>query len=203
MFRSTTVLALIASIGFFSLFPLEVYAQSPSPTASPAAASSPVASPTPVPASSAVSQINSAVSQLQSSPLIDVGQFTQDVLLTIQSYGGLTGAMKIVCGILLLLALSKVSADGKIPLLSSLWPQSSAVQSWMAPILGLVLGILMLGSQGAITLAGVLTYVGTGAGAIALHEILDTVKAIPGLGAVYVSIINVIEGVLGGSSVKA
>lgn len=180
------ILAFALSLCFFSLFPLAAYSQSPSPSPSPVAVA---------PASA----VSDAVAQLQASPIIDFGTFVKDASLTFSSMGALSGAMKIVCGIMLLLALAKVSADGKVPLLSSIWPQSDALKAWMAPILGLALGILMLGANGAITMAGVLTYASVGSGAIALHEILDTVKALPGLGAGYVAVINVIEGVLGGN----
>lgn len=122
--------------------------------------------------------------------------FLAQVLDAIKNFGGLSTMLKISSIVALIVASMKVSFLNDL-----VWSKLGAAKVWLAPVLGLVAGVLGLGSGGApITLASVFAYVSAGAGAVILHEILDSVKAIPGLGAGYVSFINMIESVLGGPS---
>lgn len=119
--------------------------------------------------------------------------FLAQVLQAIQSFGGLSMMMKISTVILLVVASMKVSFLNQL-----VWSKLGSYQALVGPVLGLIAGILGLGNGGAsITLASVLAYVAAGGGAIVLHELLDMVKAIPGLGAMYVSAIELIESMLG------
>lgn len=122
--------------------------------------------------------------------------FLAQVLAAIAGFGGLSWMLKVAAIITLIIASMKVSI-----LNTWIWSKLGAAQVWVAPVLGLIGGILSLGQGSAgITMAGVLAYVSAGAGAVVIHELLDSVKAIPGLGAVYVSVIGIIEGLLGGGS---
>lgn len=119
-------------------------------------------------------------------------QLLTDILAAVQGFGGLAWSLKIACIVMLLIGSMKVSALNDL-----VWNKIPAnIQAWVSPILGLILGVLLLGSGGNISLAGIFAYMGSASGAIILHELLELVKAIPGLGAVYVGLINMIEGVL-------
>ena len=119
--------------------------------------------------------------------------FTQ-VLTAIKTFGGLSWVLKISSIVTLLIASMKVSFLNQY-----LWTKLGAAQAWVAPILGLIAGILSLMSGGQpLSIAALLAYLSAGSGAIILHELLDSLKALPGLGAIYVAAINVIENVLGG-----
>ena len=129
---------------------------------------------------------------------IDNNTFMADVLLSVQSVGGLAVAMKIALAIMLLIGTMKVTS-----LDDMFWGKLGKFQAFAAPILGLILGILVLGYQGHITVPALFAYIGAGGGAILFHELLDAVKGIPGLGTVYVGIITFIEGALGGNPTGA
>lgn len=125
---------------------------------------------------------------------LPVGDFFTQVIQTIQKLGGLPWVAKIASIVLLVIASMKVSFLNDL-----IWKRLGKAQAWIAPILGLASGILMLGYDGKITLPGVFAYLAAGAGALILHELLDTAKAIPGIGPLWVTVIGVIEGALGGS----
>ncbi len=129
------------------------------------------------------------------SPLDFLGQ----VLSTIFRFGGLTWVMKISSVVMLLIASMKVSV-----LNDWFWSKLGNFQAWVAPILGALGGILSIAINGGqINLASIIAYMTAGAGAIVLHELLDTLKAIPGLGAIWVQIIQGIENALGGPASHA
>jgi hypothetical protein len=144
-------------------------------------------SPSPLPAASQVVNIANSV---QAATTLSTDSLISAVSTVIQSFGGLSWALKIACIVLLIIASMKVS------FLSTFWAKLGKFQAYAAPVLGLVLGILTLSVSGSVTLAGVLAYLAAGSGAILLHELLDTIKAIPGIGQVYVGIIDAVEGVL-------
>lgn len=119
--------------------------------------------------------------------------FLTQVLQFIQQFGGLGWMAKVSTICLLIVAASKTS------FIAPLWAKLPAiVQTLSAPILALIGGIISQGTT--LTWASALAYVGAGAGAVILHEVLDGLKTVPGIGAAYVSIINLIEGFLGGGS---
>lgn len=121
---------------------------------------------------------------------IDVlpSDFLAQVLEFIKTFGGLPSVAKISGVILLLIASMKVSV-----IRSYVWDRLGAFKAFAAPTLGLIAGVISLET---ITLPGLATYLFAGAGAIILHEILDAVKSIPGIGAIYVSIIDFIKKIL-------
>lgn len=164
-------LALAVAFIIFSLAPLAALADT-------------VASPSPNPVITQVLTDSNAAS-------LDSTVFVADAISAFKAFGGLSGMTKVALVILLIIASMKVS------FLNSVWAKLGKIQIWIAPALGLIAGAFLLPS---ISLGGLFTYVSAGAGAVFLHEILDLVKLIPGLGTIYVSIINIVEGALGGGS---
>lgn len=116
--------------------------------------------------------------------------FFTEVLKFAQSLGGLSWAAKIAGSITLILSSMKVSF-----LNQWVWSKLGAFKVWMGPVLGLVLGLV---SMDTFSWSGAVAYALSGAGAVFFHEILDSVKAIPGLGTAYVSGITMVESLLGG-----
>ncbi len=126
------------------------------------------------------------------STVIAPQDYLAQVLDAIHAMGGLSWTGKVASVILLIVASMKVSI-----LHDWVWSKLGAAQAWVGPILGLLAGILMPALSGQpITLPTVMAYVAAGSGSLILHELLDTVKSIPGLGAVYVGIINLVESAL-------
>lgn len=120
--------------------------------------------------------------------------FFVQVLDAIKSFGGLTQLLKISAVITLVIASMKVSFFNDL-----IWSKLGAAKVYVAPVLGLIAGALGLGAGGVpVTGALVFAYVTAGAGAVFLHEILDSVKAIPGIGSVYIMLINMLQAALGG-----
>ena len=135
--------------------------------------------------------ISVLASNVQSAQTITTDSFVAAVMQVITSWsGGIPLGLKIACCVLLIIASLKVS------FLQPMWAKLGKFQAIAAPLLGLILGLTLL-SAGPVTLPVIFAYLASGAGALALHEILDMVKSIPGIGAVYVSIINFIENALG------
>lgn len=123
--------------------------------------------------------------------------FLTQVLDSINKMGGLTWVLKVASIITLIIASMKVSV-----LNDMIWSKMGNFKAWLAPILGLAAGLLSLAAGGHLSLADVLAWLSAGAGAVVLHELLDTIKAIPGLGDVYVNLIDAIENALGGPASK-
>lgn len=117
---------------------------------------------------------------------IPVDQFLSQVIELVKSFGGLPWMGKVAGVIMLLIASCKVS------FLKPMWAKLGAAQVYVPLVLALIGGIV---SMQPITLPGVVAYMFAGAGAVILHELLDSVKAIPGLGSIYVSIINLVESI--------
>lgn len=174
-----------------SLFLFSVGAFSQVPVASPVVSASPAASVSPSP----VSVAPSVAPNVMLNPQSDA--FLAQVIDTVKQWGGLKILLRIAAIIALLIASMKVSIVNKY-----VWSKLGAFQVYMAPLLGLIGGVLSIGVSGPVTLASVFTYVSAGAGAVFLHEILDSVKAIPKLGDMYVSLINLIESALGGPAAQ-
>lgn len=128
------------------------------------------------------------------SSVVSPQDFLMQVFAAIKALGGLSWVMKIASIITLIIASMKVSFLNDL-----LWAKLGAFKAWAAPVLGLIAGIIMLPHLG---LAEVFAYISAGAGAVIFHELLDSIKAIPGLGPVYVTVINLIEGALGGPSAQ-
>lgn len=124
-------------------------------------------------------------------PVDTIEGFFSQTLTFIKQFGGLPWVLKIAGISAILISTLKVSAIRELT-----WDKLENAKVWAAPILGLIFGVLSLGTD--LTLASALAYISAGAGAIILHELLDSIKAIPGIGSIWVSIINVIQSLLGG-----
>lgn len=123
---------------------------------------------------------------------VDAGWFA-DVSKAISGFGGMFWMLKIGTIILLIIGSMKVS------FLKPLWEKLGPnLQPWLAPTLGFVAGLLMLAVGNAPpTIASIIAYITAGSGALVMHEWLESLKALPGLGPIYVSVINIIESILG------
>lgn len=118
------------------------------------------------------------------------GFFTQ-VLTFVKQFGGLPWVLKIAGIAAILISTLKVSVLREL-----IWDKLGNAKAWAGPLLGLIFGLASLGSE--LNWASALAFVSAGAGAIILHELLNTVKAIPGIGSVWLSVIEVIQKILGG-----
>lgn len=118
---------------------------------------------------------------------LPLDQFLNQVFQAITAMGGLPWAGKVAAICLLVVGSMKVS------FLRPLWDKLGAAKVFLAPVLAIIGGILSLPE---ISVAGVMAYMFAGAGAIALAEVLKAVKEIPGIGPVYVAVIDLISGLL-------
>jgi hypothetical protein len=123
---------------------------------------------------------------------VPVDSFLTQVLNFVKSAGGMPWTLK-VAGVVLL-----VVASMKVSFMKPIWDKLGAAKAWLAPLLGFVGGFLSLAVDGTVTLPALVAYSFAGAGAVVLHELLDSIKAMPGLGAMWISVIGVIQGLLGG-----
>lgn len=129
---------------------------------------------------------------------VSVSDLLGQTMEVIKNFGGLSWVLRIAAIIAILISALKVTALNDL-----LWSHMGQFKAWAAPILGLIAGIAQLTTgDNHLTLAGVLAYVSAGAGAIILHELLDTVKAVPGIGSAWVQLINVVSSFLGRNKVE-
>lgn len=119
---------------------------------------------------------------------LSMNSFMSDVLTFIANFGGLPTVGKISAAVLLLIASMKVSF-----IRGFVWDKLGAFKALVAPLLGVFVGVL---SMQPITLPGLAAYFFAGAGAIVLHELFDAIKSMPGIGPVYVSVIEMIQKLL-------
>lgn len=84
----------------------------------------------------------------------------------------------------------------KVSFIKPLWDKLGEKQEWLAPALGLISGALMGFADGKFDWTVLFTYLFAGAGAPYLHDILDKIKAIPGLGQIWLTVIEVIKKLL-------
>lgn len=124
-------------------------------------------------------------------PVETVDGFFTQVLTFVKQFGGLPWVLKVAGIAAILISTLKVSVLREL-----IWEKLGNAKAWAAPLLGLIFGITSLGSD--LTWASALAYMSAGAGAIILHELLDSVKTAPGIGSVWLSIIEVIQKILGG-----
>lgn len=97
---------------------------------------------------------------------------------------------KITGGVILIVSSWKVS------FLKPLWDKLGEKQEWVAPVLGLLGGVAALFVNGEFDLSLLLTSIAGGALAPYVHDLLDYLKAIPGIGKVWLTIIDIIKMVL-------
>ena len=125
---------------------------------------------------------------------MELSDFLAQVLDNIHDFGGLSWIGKVAIIVALLIGSMKVTALNNL-----LWNKLGKFKAWLAPVLGLVGGVLSLIASGTpLTLASLMAYMSAGAGAVILVELLEMVKIIPGIGPIWLSLIDVLEKVLGG-----
>lgn len=119
------------------------------------------------------------------SGILPADQFLSQIFDLVKSFGGLSWTMKIAGIILLVIASMKVS------FLKPLWDKMGFAKAIIAPALGLLAGLFSLGPQ--MSFAGIMAYCLAGSGAIVLHELMDGLKGIPGIGPIYVEMIEIVS----------
>lgn len=124
----------------------------------------------------------------QDAAAVPVADWLGQLLAVIKDFGasGMTWQVKAAAIIMLIVSSMKVSV-----LNDWFWSKLGKFQIWFAPALGLLAGIVNALSGGS--WSDVWAYVAAGGGAVFLHELLDLVKMIPGIGSMWISLINIIE----------
>ena len=117
-------------------------------------------------------------------------QFLSQVGTFIESCGGLSAWAIAAGSITLLIAAFKCSY------FSPLWEKLGNFKTYAPLLLALVAGIVQLKAEGKFSAAGVFSWLTVGAGAAILHDLLDGVKSIPGLSAIYKTIISLAQAAL-------
>lgn len=122
--------------------------------------------------------------------VIPTETFFVQVWELIKQFGGMPWTLKVSAIVLILLSSMKVS------FLRPLWDKLGSFKPVAAPLLGLLAGVFSLGKQGDLSLPGITAYMFSGAGAIVLHELLNSVKGLPGIGKIYISAIDFLQKLL-------
>lgn len=134
-----------------------------------------------------------ALAQDAQPPVVEVplDTFLNQVLGVIAKFGGLSTVLKISAVVGILVASLKVSFFRQF-----LWAKLGAGQVLVAPFLGLLAGLLDMANAGQVTLVSVVAYIGAGAGAILLHQLLDGVKKLGWVGDKYKAFIDWVMSLL-------
>lgn len=120
--------------------------------------------------------------------------YLAQTLDAIKAFGGLPWMGKVASICFIIVGSMKVSF-----LRGLIWDRLGSAKAWVSVGLGLVGGILSLDH---VTVPAVLAYMGAGAGAIIIHQLLDLVKAMPGIGPFWIMVIDMIAKVTGGKTVE-
>lgn len=124
-------------------------------------------------------------------PTDDFNVLISSVLSYVKIFGGLPWVLKIAAIFAVLISFTKVSF-----LREMTWDKiPQKLRLWLGPLLGLIYGLFAQNVD--ITLAGTLAYMLAGAGAPYVHEMLDGIKQIPGIGKFWIQLIDFIKGRLG------
>lgn len=100
-------------------------------------------------------------------------------------------ALKVSAVIMVVIASMKVDFINR-----DIWDHFGKYKALVAPLLGLIGGLLAQAINGSFSIQSVLAYMAAGSGAILLHEILDWVKAWPGIGPMYAGLIGIVENLI-------
>jgi len=117
-------------------------------------------------------------------------QFLSQVGSFIQSCGGLS-AWAIAAGTIML-----VIASFKCSYFAPLWEKLGNFKTYVPLLLALVAGLIQLKAEDKFSAANIFAWLTVGAGAAILHDLLDGVKSIPGLSAIYKTIITLAQAAL-------
>lgn len=125
---------------------------------------------------------------------LPIGDFFTMVLEQVKVFGGLPWMGKVAAICFVLVGSMKVTF-----LRGLIWDRLGSAKAWVAPVLALIGGIM---NMETITLPAILAYMGAGAGAIVLNQLLDLIKAMPGIGAFWIMVIDMIAKVTGGKTAE-
>ena len=117
-------------------------------------------------------------------------QFLSQVGTFIESCGGM-GAWTCAAGAIML-----VIASFKCSYFAPAWEKLGNFKTYVPLLLALVAGLIQLKAEDKFSAAGVFSWLTVGAGAAILHDLLDGVKSIPGLSAIYKTIITLAQAAL-------
>ena len=120
--------------------------------------------------------------------------FIKLLITDIKNFKSASLMLKISMIIMLIIGFTKVS------IVRPLWDKLGKAKVWAAPLLSLIgafASTVMTGEK--LTASVIFTFLVSGAGAVALYELLDSIRAIPGIGAVYIAIIDFLKSILGGA----
>jgi hypothetical protein len=136
----------------------------------------------------------------QAADPVPVTDWLGQLLTTVKDFlsSSMTWQVKLAALIALIVSSMNVTL-----LKSWVWDKLGNFKIWLAPALGLVAGVLNALNGGS--WGDVWQYVAAGGGAVFVHEILDLVKLIPGIGSMWINLINMIENipVIGAQSGKS
>jgi cytochrome c oxidase subunit IV len=118
--------------------------------------------------------------------------FIIQIMKSLKDFGGMSAMVKTSIIITLIISSLKVSFLNNL-----IWSKLGGCKVFIAPLLGLIGGLVTLKSQ-AVSAADITVYLISGGGAVFLHELLDSIKEIPGIGPVYLTIINILTTLLRG-----
>lgn len=123
--------------------------------------------------------------------------FAHSVFLSLYKLGGIKFILIVAVVVLVTIGLFKFSN------LRPLWDRLGKLKPLCAPILSLLIGLISLciGDE-PLTLSSVMAYLFAGSGAIILHDVLDAVKALPGISPAYSKVIDSLQGLLWRSIIK-
>jgi ABC-type uncharacterized transport system permease subunit len=128
----------------------------------------------------------------QAAPPDPTADFVTLFLKDLNEFGGMSAVAKVSAVVMLLIASMKVNLINE-----NLWNKlGDGWKTLVGPILAAVAGLVTLSMNGQLDLPHLMVWVTAGAGAVVLHEGLDRVKLIPGIGPTYVALINLVEGFL-------
>ena len=146
-------------------------------------AASPI--PTAMPSPGPTMKVVNSAAIIVSEPTMSLDQFLALVLEKMKGFGGIPWTLKIAAILMILLGTLKVSFARPV------WDKLGPYKALAAPVLSLLIGIVSLGANPnqMITGPGVVAYLFAGAGAIVLHELIDAIKSIPGIGPTYLNIL--------------
>lgn len=122
---------------------------------------------------------------------IEPTMFLAQVVELVNSWGGLPWYLRVSGVITILLSSIKVSI-----IRTWTWDKLGKDAKFWAPMVLALIGGLFAHGQGVFKFDVIFAYLTAGAGAIVLHQILDAVKLIPGIGSVWVGIIEILKLIL-------
>lgn len=131
-----------------------------------------------------VAALSFVVAKAQSLPEVSLPELLDQLLKAIALFK-MSGIYVGISAVVMLLVASMKNSI----LRTYVWDKLGGAKVLVAPALSLIAIALETGSLG---LKEMLAAIMTGAGAVALHEFLDALKSMPGIGPMYVKVIDVI-----------